>query len=93
MAISIEGSVEIGNGFKRICWCSIQAIILVQNILVQNNIFRQSIELALRGKAINGNLCQIRQFRTVRDEVRVILGSCTASERCCYGAVPDGLST
>ena len=73
--------VNIGDRRPEIGWCAIEFKVLIQHIIVKDNVVNQLVVLAFGYTWILiGNLGKISQLLTVRDEVRIILRSCSTSK-------------
>ena len=100
MAITVEIATEsfsapilgIGNGSPDIGRFTIELEVFIQHILIQDNVVYQLIILAFGHTWIFiGDFSQVRQLRTVLNEVRIILRSRSTGKRFGNRAVPYGL--
>ena len=89
----VAGVVILTNGQPLVKLADIllvQSEVVCQHILVEDNV---GYQLEMRPLVLRTILAQdfshIRQLRAVLDQVRIFLGSCSASERISCAAVPD----
>ena len=83
------GAFGVANRHPDIFWRAVQLVVLIQYVLIQKDIVRQLVVLTCGlSRIFLGKLRQISQFLCIRNQIRIVLRSCSTGKRFGNRAVP-----